>query len=74
VRRGEQVEHRDAFVLPRSADVTFFRGTAPEESTVGLSVIAAATPTQGRGTPVQPITVLAALNLHGQPNAQEDAP
>jgi hypothetical protein len=66
VRRGDQIEHRDAFVLPRSAQASFSRNTDADGRVIRLSITSPPQPGPARATPTPPLTIAAALNLQGQ--------
>jgi hypothetical protein len=74
VRRGETIEHRDSFVIPRSAQASFSSDSQQGGLMVRLAITAPSQPDHPRLAALHPLTVAAALNLHRQPADAEGQP
>jgi prepilin-type N-terminal cleavage/methylation domain-containing protein len=66
VARSGEIEHRDAFRLPRRAKVAFSSHDEERGQLVELAIAAADLPDQSYAIPARPIEILAAVNLHAQ--------
>jgi prepilin-type N-terminal cleavage/methylation domain-containing protein len=74
VRRGDQLEHRDAFVLTRRSVAEFSVEPSGDGKIVQLMVEPAQIPERAHSTPVRPLTIAAAVDLYGQAPRAEDRP
>jgi hypothetical protein len=74
VFRGDSLIHRDAFVLPSRASVSFGQASEHQGRLHRLEISRANLPGKAFAVPVRPIVFEAAIRLHGAPLAQEAAP
>jgi hypothetical protein len=78
VRRGDEVLHRDAFILAARAPARFDVREEPTGQFVSLTIESPPLPRRRHQTDVRPLTLIAAVNLHGatseKPTGQEAAP
>jgi hypothetical protein len=73
LRRGGELEHRDAFLLPRHAAVTFSQAAESNGQIIHVSITPAELPARAHTVPARPIEIAAAVNIHRQP-APGEAP
>lgn len=74
VRRGDQLEHRDAFLLPRRATASFATTSAADGQLLRLAIGAEPLPSRAHAVPPRPLEIVAAVNLHGQRALEGGAP
>jgi prepilin-type N-terminal cleavage/methylation domain-containing protein len=74
VRRGEEVLHRDAFVLAPQAEATFSVRADPAGEFVELTIRPLAPQQRRHQASIRPIALSAAVNLHGGAHAKEAGP
>ena len=71
VRRGEQIEHRDAFVLSRHIQAVFSSEAVTGGQMISLAIRQAETAMPAYSVPIQPVTISAALDVHRQSDNSE---
>ena len=74
VRRGDQLEHRDSFVLARHASAAFSLDASAQHPTVVLHIEAKNNATQSQTVRLRPLAIVAAVDLHHQRPRGESAP
>jgi hypothetical protein len=74
VRRGEEVLHRDAFVLAPQAEAKFSVRTAPAGQFVELSIGPSEPQQRRHQASIRPLALVTAVNLHRAAPAMEAAP
>lgn len=74
VRRGDKTEHRDAFLLPRSAVATFSVVSPDNGQLIRLQITPQESSRSARATPVHACAIDAAVNVSRRPAATGGPP